>query len=269
MENDSLSKKEMGINQEVKREKQIIISLTSHGKRIHDVHIAIESLLRQSVKADKIILWLGEDETTPISEVLKNQVKRGLEVCYCEDLRAYTKIIPTLKRHPDDIIITVDDDIIYAYDMVEILYNRYMETKGEYVVFNRGYEMTKASNGKLTKYDEWPYVSNNENPSLNFFPTGVGGVLYPPGCFSSDVLNEEIFMKLSPFADDIWLKAMSLKNDTKCIKVKDVRSWGDRHLTIKNGQDIALSLINNGEDRNDKQLEAVFSKYNLYDKIKD
>ena len=48
-----------GINQ-VKRKENIIVSLTSYPKRIGTVWLTIETLLRQSVKPDEIILWLAQ-----------------------------------------------------------------------------------------------------------------------------------------------------------------------------------------------------------------
>ena len=45
-----------------KRSQKVIVSLTSYPKRINTVWITIETLLRQSFKPDKIILWLATDQ---------------------------------------------------------------------------------------------------------------------------------------------------------------------------------------------------------------
>ena len=50
-----------GINQ-AKRKENIIVSLTSYPKRIGTVWLTIETLLRQSVKPDEIILWLAQEQ---------------------------------------------------------------------------------------------------------------------------------------------------------------------------------------------------------------
>ena len=69
-------------------------------------------------------------------------------------------------------------------------------------------------------------------------------MLYPPKIFDIEVLNEEIFMKLAPRADDIWLKAMTLKNNKQCKKVKDSRNFNNRFLSIRDSQDIGLYNTN-------------------------
>ena len=42
-----------------KRQQKVIISLTSYPKRINTLWIVIETLLRQTMKLDEIILWLA------------------------------------------------------------------------------------------------------------------------------------------------------------------------------------------------------------------
>ena len=40
----------------------IVVSLTTYGERTRLVHITIDTLLNQSVKPQKVILWLSENE---------------------------------------------------------------------------------------------------------------------------------------------------------------------------------------------------------------
>ena len=78
---------------------EIIISLTTYSLRIHNVYIALESLLNQTIKPNRIILWLAEEEfneaNLPIS-VLRLK-ERGVEIRFCEDYKSYKKLIPTLR----------------------------------------------------------------------------------------------------------------------------------------------------------------------------
>lgn len=103
--------------------KQIIVSLTSSGQRIHNAYLAIESIMQQTLKPNKIILWLAEEEFShnQLPESLKILESRGLEIRFCEDQKTYNKLIPTLKLHPDDIIITIDDNVIYPIDLLDRL----------------------------------------------------------------------------------------------------------------------------------------------------
>ena len=91
--------------------RQVIVSLTSHGNRILDAYMAIETIMQGTMKPNRIILWLSEHDKV-FSCLLENQIKRGLEIRYVKDLGPHTKLIPALREFPEDIIITIDDDII-------------------------------------------------------------------------------------------------------------------------------------------------------------
>ena len=100
LQNQNFSSVEIGITNQKYCEHDIIISLTSYGKRIYDVYLTIESLMRQTIKPNKIILWLAEDEFSldNIPQTLKNIQKRGLTIEFCEDIRSYKKLVPALKN---------------------------------------------------------------------------------------------------------------------------------------------------------------------------
>ena len=54
-----------GISDEKYCENDIIISLTSYASRVQTVHLTIESLLNQTIKPNKIILWLRFPDGIP------------------------------------------------------------------------------------------------------------------------------------------------------------------------------------------------------------
>lgn len=251
-------------------EPQIVVSLTTYNKRIYDVHLTIESLFRQTVMPNKIILWLAEDEfnSDSIPYMLKNLQKKGLEIGFCKDLKSYKKLIPTLKKYPNDIIITTDDDVIYPYDFIENLCKEYLKDN-QCIYFYRGHKMTFDKNKTINKYDNWIGDYQGEEKSYITLPTGIGGVLYPPKCFDEEILNEHKFMKLAPRADDIWFKAMTLKNGIKCKKIRLAKDFHKKFINLEDGQDIALCKVNVGENQNDIQLKAVFDYYNLWEKLKE
>lgn len=49
-----------------------------------------------------------------------------MEIAYCPDYRSYKKIIPTLRKYPEDVIITIDDDVLYGHETLEYLINAYL-----------------------------------------------------------------------------------------------------------------------------------------------
>ena len=57
--------------EEPSRQQKIIVSLTSYPKRFRYLHLTVKSLLLQTVKPDKIILYLGDDaRDVPLPEAL-------------------------------------------------------------------------------------------------------------------------------------------------------------------------------------------------------
>lgn len=251
-------------------EHQIVVSLTSFDKRIGDVYLCIESLLQQSLRPDKIILWLSSanfpDREVP--RLLRNQKARGLEVRFKdEDLGPYKKFVYALEEYPDALLITVDDDILYPPEMIEQLYQAYLEDP-QTIHCHRAHTIQVDQRGYPAPYRKWSTGLADGGPSNRVFPTGLGGVLYFPGALDAEVLNREQFMRLCPNADDIWLKAMSLKNNVPCARVDDPRYWKDRFLTIVGSQSYTLKQENwDGRTGNDKKLQAVLAEYDLFDRL--
>lgn len=244
---------------------EIIVSLTTYEPRLYETYLAIESIMQQTVKANRIILWLPDSlKTTTLPNTLQLQMKRGLEVRYCKDIRSYKKLIPALRSYPDDAIITIDDDAIYHIDLIEKLVNSYIKDP-QFIYFNRGRRIN-LQDGKLLPYLGWKKCFDMEASVLNF-PTGVGGILYPPHIFSDEVFNESVFMNICPFSDDIWFKAMALYNNKLCKKVYTHNRTGNDYLENLSVQNCALHHINHGQQQNDIQLKDVFEKYDLYEKL--
>lgn len=259
-----VNNKSPGVSNERYSAQEYIVSLTTYDKRLHDVYLTIESIMEQTRKPNRILLWLSEatvNDELPMS--LQLQQRRGLEVRYCKDLRSYKKLIPCLKSFPKDTIITVDDDLIYDVDMLDKLILASLKDQSK-IYYNRGHKMKLLSAKKLESYQKWDWQSTSLEPSHLNFSTGAGGVLYPPDCFDDEVLNEEVFMELCKFADDVWFKAMALRKGTMYQKVYTRNLKGEEYLENLGVQDIALGNINNLQNLNDTQLKAVFDKYDLY-----
>lgn len=129
--------------------------------------------------------------------------------------------------------------------------------------------MLPDGNGKLLPYMQWKWTYTNQDASIWNFPTGVGGALYPPHSLDEEVFNESVFLDICKYADDVWFKAMAMKKGTLSKKVYTHNPQGEEYFLNEPVQDMGLSLINTqGEMLNDKQIDAVFTKYNLYPLLK-
>ena len=84
------------------------------------------------------------------------------------------------------------------------------------------------------------------------------GTLFPSGAFCKEVFNKEVFTKICPFADDLWLYFMALKAHTPVTAVYPYRDIPMMiYGTAKNG----LWQINGQENKNDEQWEALLKWY--------
>jgi len=211
---------------------------------------------------NKIILWLSNDLVNkPLPNMLERQVKRGLEIKYCEDIRSYKKLIPALQQYPDDIIITIDDDVIYNYDVIELLYKSYQQYP-DCVHALWAHEMMLDDQGNVIEYGEWKSTTDDFSPSKMTFPVGCAGILYPPHCLDDEVLNKDAFMSICPHADDVWFKMMALKKSTLARMIPTglhERHYFDNPLW----QDRGLTQTNVNTHGNDEQIKRVLDKYQI------
>lgn len=267
MEEKILNCTNVGITSQKYCEHEIIVSLTTYGRRFDDVCFTIESLMQQTLKPNRIVLWI--DALTMqqlIPESLRTQCGRGLEIFETEDIRSYKKLIPSLNAFPEAAIITVDDDVIYDFDLIERLVRAHI--KNPYNIYaGRVHSMTFDERGKLDPYDRWNW-SVATSPKRNFI-TGVGGVLYPPHSLNSEVMNVKVFSEICPTADDVWFTAMAKLNGTEIHKIITRNIKGVDFVSNYEMENDGLNKINTGSNgRNDIQISAVFSKYGIYNLIK-
>ncbi|TXS96710.1 glycosyltransferase family 2 protein [Parahaliea maris] len=246
-------------------EDNLVISLTTIGSRLDNVALTIESLMQQTQRASRIVLCLDREtfrwRELPLS--LSRQQGRGLEILFCErDLGPHTKYYYTLQKYPDSLLLTVDDDKLYPDDMVARLLVAHRAQPGV-VHCHRGHGMT-FRRGQIRPYKRWQWNTLRSEASPLVFPTGVGGVLYFPGCFDEHVLDDGLFRQLCPSADDVWLKAMTLARGVDCQVVPRDYLWKTRNLTIPGSQQTALKRRNkHAVSGNDAQIARTFDYFGL------
>lgn len=251
------------------RQHKVVVSLTTHGLRINNVDLTIRSLFEQTYKPDVIVLNLDHAEfnSDNIPQTLKRLEKYGLKIQYTENFLSYNKLIPTLISHPNDCIITVDDDVIYPHYLLKRLIDAYSE-QPSFIHGFRGYRITNKSQN-INPYRKWVKCVHG-NSGKDIMLTGVAGILYWPGCLHADIAREDLFMSLAPTSDDIWLKAMSLLNDVPCSCIGYPGQFkNDFHYTA-NANIQPLNHVNNGRGNNDQAVQNLLNHYpDLAQKIND
>ena len=243
---------------------RVIVSLTSYGRRVaRTLKYPVYSMLLQSRRPDKIVVWLDNENFSESS--LPSSVKRlekyGVEIRFCEDLKSYKKLIPSLKLYPEDIIVTIDDDIIYERNTLKCLLDRHSEYPDD-IICTMAHIPTFGAEG-LNPYNDWKLNVCYSDEEL-IFPLGGSGTLYPPHSLDKDVTDASLFMELAPQADDIWFWVMALKNG-KRIRMSGLnRMYRQIDLMYQQThRNSSLKDSNLGENRNDLQIKAVMSHYGI------
>lgn len=239
------------------RQEKIIVSLTSYGKRLDLVHIAIKSIMEQTLKADAIVLYLAKEDSQKKIPQEEELIKAGLRIeRNVKDLKPHKKYFYAMQEYPESLIITVDDDTIYDEKLLGDLYAAHLKYP-EAVICRRGHRMTKR-NGEIAPYDLWEGEIKSEMPEKGICATGVGGVLYPCGKYREAFLDERGVRETAFGNDDLWLKAVEL--------IWGISTYAIGGLPVKvieGSQQEALYRENADNKRNDKYLDMLQRYLNI------
>ncbi len=244
---------------------QVVVSLTSFLAAIPYVAGAVTSILSGSVLPDKVVLYLTfsqfGDEGIPddLTKLADNNPIFEIRN-YDSEIRSYRKLIPALEDFPDAVIVTVDDDVAYHPDMLADLL-RLHERFPCAVLAHRAKRISpEKPYRKWRKYRWYDFLFKRIHRGYGNIQTGVGGVLYPPGCLKSDMLDEKLFRAIAPTMDDIWFWAAAVANGTEIIPVPFGRN---KPRGLGKPKALSLKTVNfkSGTDRNSSAFLSVLRHY--------
>lgn len=235
--------------------------MTTYGERLKTVDITIGTMLRQTMKPDQIEVYLAEDEFGGKLPWRLGMLQKlcGVTFVRCKDLKSpHMKYYYAMQKHPEDIVITVDDDIIYREDLIEKLFKTYTRHP-MCIAAMRVHRMKFASDGKLLGYNHWKMRDSGHigEERMDLFATGVGGVLYPPHLMHQDLFDWDVIRQTSLKADDVWLKFMEVLHGTKVV----LAARQEALIYIDGTQEMGLFNSNVFGDKNDEQIAAVLDYY--------
>lgn len=237
----------------------IIVSLTSFPARIEEVWQVIECMLRQSYKPAKIYLWLSKEQF-PSTDFIPTSLKRLENDVFNirlvdEDIRSHKKYYYVSKENPNAQIILVDDDIYYPTTMIEDL----ISAEHKYpncIICRYGSLIQYSESSKRLPYNHWASINNFTIHDSLFFGTG-GGTLIKPNLLFKDFLVKDLFLKMTPLADDIWVNAMVRLANVPIVMLKP-----SLILPIQGkGSNVTLCSENLSAGKNDLQLDRVSLYY--------
>ncbi|MBD5521756.1 MAG: hypothetical protein HDR03_11175 [Lachnospiraceae bacterium] len=233
---------------------KVIVSFTSYPKRIEMVHKVVESLLEQTIRADAILLYLSLDEfpnaESDLPELLiEMNGKHGFRIIWVKgNLKSHKKYYYALQEYRDDVIITVDDDTIYARSMIEDLMKGFECFPG--AVSARSVRMIFRQETGLEEYVKWDRYPDEYKgmPRGDLCAIGVGGVLYPPGAGSDNWFVMQDIISAAEGQDDLWIKYSEIMNDIPVVYVGATQ----KDITIEDSQKENLSACNLYHNVNDR-----------------
>jgi hypothetical protein len=121
------------VNNFINLKEKVIITMTSWKKRINYINSVLEILLNNTYIPDKVILNLAIEEFPKKNDELPKNILNLLrfnnfEIFWVEkNNNVFKKLIPTINRFKNDLIITTDDDILYSYDFIENILKMYIK----------------------------------------------------------------------------------------------------------------------------------------------
>lgn len=219
----------------------------------------MECKKRQTLQPDKILLWLSKDQF-PIEDTILDsflsRIDSQFDIRMVDgDIRLHKKHYYAAKEYPNDLLFLIDNDIYYDTDIIRRSMTAYMEYGKKCVVCNYGSRIAYDENACMS-YSEWRPVEGKKDIGKDLFFGSGGGSLFRPSDMYKDLSNIDLAIKLTPIADDIWLNTMAMEADLTKVMLPH-----GPLLSIKEKNNITLSSVNNGQGRNDVQLEAVRKYY--------
>lgn len=204
-----------------KRDQILTCTLTTFPDRIDSVQYTIKSLFSQSVKPDRIVLWLAESEfkNYEFPDSIKKLMKRGLEIRYCENYFGHKRYYQLIKEQKEnELLLMFDDDILFPTCLIERLYDKWKKFPKS-IICDRGQVVTFEGD-KIMNPGRWSSISSVglEEPSYRILASPGGGCLVPPHAFYKDANNLELISKYALKTGDIWLMFMAVQNDTKIVR---------------------------------------------------
>lgn len=183
---------------------------------------SINSIIQQTFHFDKLVVniddYMSSDDYNFYFQL--KELDERIEVNICDKKwRSCNKLIPTLKKYPDDVIITIDDDIFYPNFTIEKLINSHLENPDCIVSHNSNAIF-------LTEDFKFKQIGYFSSPKIfyKFYNQYLSNCcLFPPHIFDgSDLFDYNKMMACTNGThDELWFWVNSTINGVKSIVLND------------------------------------------------
>ncbi len=208
----------------------LYVSLTTTRRRLPLCRLALLSLTHQSLRPDRIIVWVSRDAYLSDDGILTDTTLSNafgdihalhelIEFRWTKNVGPYRKLLPMLREmNENDLVVTADDDIFYGREWLKKLVEAFDSTTGEAVAC-RVREIVFNPLGRKCSYLQWPIIKQDRTVSCdNHIVTFGGGAVLRRSMFDeSDLMNHD-YVEVAPKADDLWMSRL-LKNKNVSLKI--------------------------------------------------
>ena len=210
---------------------KIIVSLTIIDSRLDLIINVIKSILTQSYLPDIIHIFysseplfydngISDDIINKLKDELENDIKTEILFTNTENIGSYRKLIPALKIYKNNIIITIDDDILFESDFIK----KYIEAYHKYkcIIYSIGKSIDLKNINNNNKKKKNIYVKPTFIPLSHIIPEGYGGILYHTNMFDTHFINLNFkeFPELILKNDDVFFRLYTFKKNIKVFNIE-------------------------------------------------
>ncbi len=250
-----------------------VITMTSWTKRINFVARWIHYfLMSQTVKPDAFYLWLAEEEFPKKEADLPKELLLvcehfNVQLCWTKDNEYCFKRWYVYPKHYEDLVISVDDDIILSPNAIEAIQNEYKRNPVKQVLHykNCGGEI-EIKNG--IEY----FIGHLKQKSSvkNYFQ---GNCAFAPYSFPLESFSEEMIKlrkEICPKCDESWLHPFLIKDNIPITFMYGVR-WFETEETKETAisKDLHLNLVKIGDQEYKKADLYKYLVLNSVSELKD
>ena len=255
----------MGEKREIEvKEGTMIVSMTSWPPRINAVPNAFNAVLGQIEEGMDVhcVLCLCEQEFPNKEQDLPKEVlDLDVEILWTErNTRSHKKLMPTMKKYPDNPIIVIDDDTCQTEGWLKTFIEDHKRYPND-IIFGQSTSVVHVSiddticevrNGKC--YEIPGAVAYTQKPA-----SGAAGTLFPPHIFTrEEFYDEDLMMELSPTCDETWQWAFAL------MEGRTIRALSRCNLPMVNHCDQECSLIHTNRITINKIHAAIAKRFPEY-----
>ncbi|SHF47948.1 Glycosyl transferase family 2 [Modicisalibacter ilicicola DSM 19980] len=192
---------------------RVIVSCTSTHDRLELLFYAVKSISRQTFKPDRFYINISREpylRDKGIKKLPSWLEDEDATVNFVENIGSYRKLLPILSEAEEsDLIITIDDDVLYHPDWLK----RMVETAREHpseIVCGRAKSIKKNFFGKYQSYYNWRRIKKSRS-GFWLLPIGCAGIAYRKNLIDESFINDRRFLDIAQVNDDLWFRVASLK----------------------------------------------------------